>query len=50
MTVIGSYSISHVSLQIDCEDEWLTERVIDIIDNYLCNATILQTHTFSSVK
>jgi hypothetical protein len=35
MTVIGSYSISHVNLQIECEDEWLTEKIIDVIDNYL---------------
>lgn len=34
MTVTWPCSISHVSLQIECEDERLTRKVTDAIDNY----------------
>lgn len=34
MTIISSYSISGMNVQVECEDNWLTQRVIGAIDDY----------------
>lgn len=38
MTVMGSYSISKVNLQIECEDERLSEKVNGAIYKYFCTS------------
>lgn len=50
MAIIGSYSISQVNLQVECEDSQLAKRVIGAIDDYLLmtkNGSISNSHSIT---
>ena len=34
MSIVKSYSISKVTLQVECEDKLLGKKVINVIDDY----------------